>query len=363
MATMRLLGKRGFTLIELLVVIAIIAVLIGLLLPAVQAAREAARRAQCVNNLKQLGLATHNYHDANNSFPMATSRALRNAAGESWNWNNWSAQALMLAYTEQAPLYNSINFSLPPITFDGLQNANTTAYNTKVRLFLCPSESLASVLPIGNNYMVSYGTTMTANDFDAYGLQPGTSGLYASIVAYGVQHCTDGTSNTIAMGERIFGDRTKTPKGYRGNGVNNVPSTYQGVDVTRFIDARTNIPAVLDFFNACTGVYNDPSHTATSNAYNNGGDVWGWGTPAFTSFTTHVPPNSKRYGWASCRNGSQGAGVDNSHIINASSFHPGGANFVFGDGSVKFIKETIDMQTYWALGTKAGGEVVSADSY
>ena len=131
----------------------------------------------------------------------------------------------------------------------------------------------------------------------------------------------------------------------------------------KLLDVRTNVPAVLDFFNDCTTVYNDPSHTVSSNAYNYGGDVWGWGTPAFTSFTTHVPPNSKRYGWASCRNGSAGAGVDNSHIINASSFHPGGANFVFGDGSVRFIKETIDMPTYWSLGTKAGGEVVSSDSY
>ena len=356
-------GKRAFTLIELLVVIAIIAVLIALLLPAVQSAREAARRIQCVNNLKQLGLANHNYHSTYGVFPMACSRALRDNAGDSWNWNNWSAQALLLGFTEQTPLYNSINFSIPPITFDGNQNINTTAYNTKVGLFICPSETLATALPIGNSYMVSYGTTMTADDFGAVGLPPQTSGLYADLTPYGVQNCTDGTSNTIAMGERIFGDRSKSPRGYRGNGVNGVSNMFAGIDVTTIVDAQTNVPAVTQAFAACTALYNDPSIRVSDNAYNDGGDVWGWGTPAFTSFTTLVPPNSKAYGWASCRFCCKGSGVDNSHVINASSFHPGGANFVMGDGSVRFIKDTVAMQTYWALGTKAGGEVLSADSY
>src|ERR1700761_4989861 len=105
---------RGFTLIELLVVIAIIAVLIGLLLPAVQAAREAARRAQCVNNLKQLGLGLHNYHATNNSFPLGASLGSTDGGGGTTTWGNWGANALMLNFLEQGPVYSSINFNFAP---------------------------------------------------------------------------------------------------------------------------------------------------------------------------------------------------------------------------------------------------------
>src|SRR5271157_319813 len=108
-------SRRGFTLIELLVVIAIIAVLISLLLPAVQSAREAARRAQCTNNLKQIGLAMHNYHTANNTFPPGTAASYNTQNPGCIAWMGWSAQALMLNYLEQAPLYNAANFSLDPI--------------------------------------------------------------------------------------------------------------------------------------------------------------------------------------------------------------------------------------------------------
>ena len=108
-------SRRGFTLIELLVVIAIIAVLISLLLPAVQSAREAARRAQCTNNLKQIGLAIHNYHTANDVFPLGTSLQPTDTAGDPGVWASWSAQALMLGYLEQTPLYNAINFNWGPL--------------------------------------------------------------------------------------------------------------------------------------------------------------------------------------------------------------------------------------------------------
>ncbi len=161
--------RRGFTLIELLVVIAIIAVLIALLLPAVQAAREAARRAQCVNNLKQIGLGLHNYHSAVGSFPPGHSQAARdiNYAGGYGNQTEWSAQAMMLPYMEQTPLYNAINFSFcGGLGYAGF--ANFTGFTARVNSFLCPSDNYANSggaittstgPPNINCYRASVGTT------------------------------------------------------------------------------------------------------------------------------------------------------------------------------------------------------------
>jgi prepilin-type N-terminal cleavage/methylation domain-containing protein len=160
---------RGFTLIELLVVIAIIAVLIALLLPAVQSAREAARRAQCTNNLKQIGLAIHNYHTANNTFPPGTAASKNNlnpmdGGGIACaDWMGWSAQGLMLNYIEQGPLYNAINFNFDPISWPSYP-FNSTASNTKIAGFLCPSDGRAGISFINNYYASEGTTTMAASD-------------------------------------------------------------------------------------------------------------------------------------------------------------------------------------------------------
>lgn len=154
-------SRRGFTLIELLVVIAIIAVLIGLLLPAVQSAREAARRIQCTNNMKQLGLAAHNYHDANNTFPMGGTPqlGLLTFPKGPYEWENYSSFAMMLSFLEQAPLFNSMNLMICPDTGYGYaQVPNTTAYNTKLNAFLCPSDPYSGQQNLCN-YMACYGTT------------------------------------------------------------------------------------------------------------------------------------------------------------------------------------------------------------
>ena len=171
---------RGFTLIELLVVIAIIAVLIALLLPAVQSAREAARRAQCTNNLKQIGLAMHNYNTANNTFPPGTSATfnplnVNNGGSLCMAWSSWSAQSLMLPYLEQTPIYNAANFMLDPI--NDPQGYNTTAFFTKINAFLCPSDGNAGQGQSGtnamlNSYYASIGTTdLAAGGTDAFSNQ------------------------------------------------------------------------------------------------------------------------------------------------------------------------------------------------
>src|SRR5271165_6477704 len=137
-------NRRGFTLIELLVVIAIIAVLIALLLPAVQSAREAARRIQCTNNLKQIGLAMHNYHTANNTFPQGVSASFNTAPyGPCIAWSGWSAQALMLGYMEGNTIYNACNFNIDPFSSPVSPLINGTAVYTKIAAFLCPSDGNA----------------------------------------------------------------------------------------------------------------------------------------------------------------------------------------------------------------------------
>ena len=181
--------RRGFTLIELLVVIAIIAVLIALLLPAVQAAREAARRAQCVNNLKQIGLAIHNYHTSNDTFPQGAAASNTPLNPGCVAWMGWSAQALMFGYMEQTGLYNSINFSLDPLQSNGGNGANTSARNTKVGMFLCPSDGLAGRGSAGkafiNNYYASMGTTTyTSNAVDNNTLHCGGNGAGVSGLFY-----------------------------------------------------------------------------------------------------------------------------------------------------------------------------------
>ena len=352
--------RRGFTLIELLVVIAIIAVLIALLLPAVQAAREAARRAQCVNNLKQFGLAMHNYHSSLDSFPMGVS-ASNNPITGYIGWTGWSCQALMLNYIEQSQLYNAINFSFDPTTGSvAVVNINSTAVNTTVNSFLCPSDPLSnSRTQVGSFNINYYGSEGTSTNIESPGVQ--TTGAFASSLAYSVRDFTDGTSNTIAFGESIAGTGAQSGTGYRGNTV-----TGASGDIN-LIDATVNPTALLAKFQQCNANWQAGIATPTGvNIGTNAGWHWCEGAEAVTLFNTLVPPNSTQYPWNACRWGNSGCTgfcSDHANLTKASSFHPGGVNILMADGSVRFIKNTVAMPTYWALGTRANGEVISADSY
>jgi len=341
-------GRRGFTLIELLVVIAIIAVLIALLLPAVQAAREAARRSQCTNNLKQIGLALHNYHQACNSFPMGNSIAIAYVGQGGTTWGTWSAQALMLSYLEQQPLYNAANFSID--CWQGLgATINSTVVNANIAAFICPSDG-KSATPFSysnsnNNYYGSMGTTTTPWNTTS-------TGIFANYTAYNITTITDGTSNTIAFSEALVGDQIHWTRWRDGLGAG---SGYVG----EVYDAWSSPANVMKDLQTCTGMFN----TKTNPAGEDKGWRWAIGSPGLTVFNTIVPPSSTTYQWSGCRLDCQGCGVDFAAYVNANSNHPGGANVTMCDGSVRFIKSSIAMNTWWGLGTKEDGEVISSDSY
>jgi prepilin-type N-terminal cleavage/methylation domain-containing protein/prepilin-type processing-associated H-X9-DG protein len=363
---------RGFTLIELLVVIAIIGVLIALLLPAVQAAREAARRTQCVNNLKQIGIALHNYHSTHDCFVLGVARY---GPVTTYNWDCWSSHAMLLANLEQTSAYNACNFSLGnnmPNSYGWY--ANSTVNNTRMTVYLCPSDANAGRLGLLRpadgridildvNYVASVGTTTTSPNNTAptnVWATQGSTGLFWWYQPYGLRDIQDGSSNTVAFSEALVsnGGSQATPS--------TISNTYPGNSLTgvsgaggaaQQYDARQNPAGILAGLQACNIAW---SKKAGIN--NLRGVFWEVGSVGMTMFNTIVPPNSTQYPWGACR--FTGGGYPNdATFANTSSNHPGGANVLMGDGSVRFIKSTTNQTTWWSLGTRAGGEVVSADSF
>ena len=377
--------RRGFTLIELLVVIAIISVLIALLLPAVQAAREAARRGQCVNNLKQIGLAMHNYHQIQDRFPPGHSESAdqpgysdKQYAG----WTEWSALASMLPYLEQGPLFNSINFGYCG-GYNYGANCNGTAWTTRLGSFLCPSDpntlgnapNFGTGPPNTNSYRGCLGTTSAVywsnvSNSPGYagcqpdpfritgnpGCSPYSTGMFVYWIPHGLQDCTDGSSQTVAYAESLVGDA--------GNSVNYRHRNNSVTGVTAAASAEvpdaSNLPqaTLIAALQACSQAYQ--SNTNLSNA---NGNRWGWGAASMTLFHTIVTPNSKDFPWNSCRDQCAGCGPDDSEFSNAQSNHPGGVNVLFTDGSVKFIMDSINQRTWMAIGTRASGEIINGTAY
>jgi len=352
--------RRGFTLIELLVVIAIIAVLIALLLPAVQAAREAARRAQCTNNLKQIGLAIHNYHSSVNSFPMGGSNnmATLGTTPPYNDWCNWGAQALMLPYIEQTPLYNAINFNwATPDFVGGGTVCNSTAYATILAPYMCPSDPWVGGKSGNlNSYQASFGTTISMPDYWPGWTQQGSSGLFAVWTSYGIADDVDGTSNTVAYSEAIVGNGQYNTL-YKGNGLMNVG----GAANTWTFDASVNPAPVLAQLLFCASKF---TVTNLNLVTPRRGYRWQEGIPGFSMFNHLQTPNDTQFVFNYCRvSCSAGCNMDQPYSAPASSNHPGGVNACMADGSVKFIKNSIARMTWWALGTRGGGEVLSSDSY
>ena len=350
---------RGFTLIELLVVIAIIAALIALLLPAVQSAREAARRAQCSNNLKQIGLALHNYHARQDVFPMGASASLNplNGSPPCSSWAGWSTLAALLGDMEQAPLYNAINFALDP-NGNSSRPFNATVTGARVASYLCPSDGDAGRVHL-NSYYASEGTSIRADEGTSKSPcgtpGQGSTGLFYYGKAYRIAEVRDGTSMTVAFGEGLVGSGGARARP-RVTGVN-IPGG------TPLYDARADANATRQSIAECDALFTAvPEGRLSSNR----GRYWAWGTESMTLFSTIIPPNSADHPWGQCRFKcvpTSPESSDHSHITNATSNHPGGANVLMGDGSVRFIKGTLAMDVWWALGTRSGGEVIGSDAF
>ena len=322
----KLRAQRGFTLIELLVVIAIIAVLVALLLPAVQQAREAARRSSCKNNLKQLGLALHNYHDTHTRFPL----------GQSWivGQNSWHGHGIfvdLLPFADQAPLYNRWNFNLTYIA-----GSNTALARTKLPFLKCPSDRDYPGAEPGVNYAGCGGSSINIWSARSNGVFPKRSSLMMGDL-------TDGTSNVIAFSEHLVGDNAQ-------GGVSD--SDIVVTSNTGFADQ--NFPTVAEINNAAT-ICNAADPTAIPSLSRNGRH-WAAPYPSQSRFNTAAPPNWQ--GRSCAMGGNFGLAADRNGIFAARSRHTGGVHVGLADGSVRFISENIDLQTWQWLGARADGNPV-----
>jgi prepilin-type N-terminal cleavage/methylation domain-containing protein/prepilin-type processing-associated H-X9-DG protein len=333
------IGRKGFTLIEFLVVVLVIGLLVSLLLPAVQSSREAARRAQCANNLKQIGLALHNYEAVNQSFPL--------------NWGNgridpklgspyavygrpYSALTRLLADLDQRTLYGSINFNVETFptneadTFPFPQNL--TAYTTTLAVFVCPSDWASGPTPYSCNYRGNYGVgpygATSQENYDS------GNGFYSFPGVLGPNSFPDGLSHTVAYSERLRGT------GDRGG---LVPARDFG-NILVMYDCTDRD---ADYALRCCQL----ASTKGFPAYREGGFTWFYGDFECTAYNHAQEPNGRIPDAISSFGGWVG-------IATARSLHSGGVNSLMADGSVRFAKESIARQVWRGLGTRNGGELV-----
>ncbi len=345
-------SRRAFTLIELLVVIAIIAILVGLLLPAVQKVREAAARMSSQNNLKQLGLACHTYSSAVGHLPgLAPAPSGGNA-----NSFGYSVHALILPYIEQENLGRAFDTNATPLftgTFPvslALNPALLSTAATPVKTFLCPADDQENRYTIivgggvhaGTNYVVNIGSGQVGTGFgNTYDPRFPTDGVFWYGSKVRLESIADGSSNTILWSQTL-----------RGSGAATTISPWSSLSSDQQRRSYASLPG--RGVSSTGGLIPHPTDAealVASSWVNNRGGSWIWGNPAVNGFVAYRSPNSllpdatgHGQGWLSAR-----------------SNFTGGVNVAFGDGSVRFVRDSVDLNTWRAMATRAGGEVVSDD--
>jgi prepilin-type N-terminal cleavage/methylation domain-containing protein len=342
--------RRGFTLIELLVVIAIIAVLVALLLPAVQQAREAARRSQCKNNLKQIGVALHNYHDAFSCFPFGKGASYGAYFPGTPVYPRWSAHSMILPYLDQAPLYNSIDFKLPPDTpgmagvipfmppYTSPGGVNTIACQSPVPVFLCPTDSSQGPGWRGqNNYVGNQGGWLCdradqpggANDIAP---TETSSGIFYFLSRVRAADVHDGMSQTAFFSEKIRGQGNPNPR------------------TDMFV--IPNQTSLDDTYNTCSSL-NTLAATPLTSKW---GYSWVMGENCCTLYNHVSGPNSNTCAGIPF----PGSMTNMAMQVPPSSHHIGGVHLMMGDGSVNFLSDSVDLRVFRSMGTRKGNEVYSS---
>ncbi|MFN0055395.1 MAG: DUF1559 domain-containing protein [Planctomycetales bacterium] len=331
--------RAAFTLIELLVVIAIIGILVSLLLPAVQQAREAARRSQCQNNLKQIGLALQNYAD--NFRVLPSGRLVNPVSGQG---HCFSAYAHLLPYLDQAPLYQQIDFISNP---DIIPGNNAAVTGAMLAVLQCPSDA-ARIIQVGfgvHNYPFNTGTTYPVSPRNPSGTK--ITGMFFENSAVRFAEVLDGLSHTVCISETVKGD----PGG---------PSTWDGVSFTNgFVLTRGNNnvltgPELTDYASQCSGAGLLLQQTR--------GSKWLYGAPGHSLYN-HIRPPNDRSG-PDCRGGiphsnkTDAQWVILSHNVTSHSEHVGGVYALFCDGHVQFISDSVALATWQGMGSRYGSEIL-----